>query len=189
MIIIVTYILTFLLIAVIFFIIIKTFIIAYTSFTDVPYLPIEQKYLHKATEILRIQKGDEVLDIGSGDGKFLIYAAKKHPEANFTGIERNLLLVYWTKTISYLLRIKNLKFYHQDALNFNYQKYNKIYTYLIPSFLDKILPIVEQDVMKNTIVISCIYKMGYIFSKTHKIEKYPVKYESKSKNIFKWTKQ
>lgn len=55
-----------------------------------PYLPIHTKYLDEIFELLEMGPGITVMDLGSGDGKILIEAAKRG--ANVIGYEINPLL-------------------------------------------------------------------------------------------------
>jgi SAM-dependent methyltransferase len=183
------YLISFLLLTISFFLTAKTFIIAYTLITEVPYLPSTNKEIREIDKILNIKNGDNVLDIGSGDGKVVLYLSKKYPNVYFTGIDRNLILIYYSKLISIFLGRKNTSFIHANALTFDYSRYNKIYMYLIPDFIDRVMIKLEKDIDKGTVVISNRFLMGYIFSKTHNITKYPVKYVRKLKYIYRWIKE
>lgn len=182
------YILVFLLLALIYFLIVRTLVIAVTCFTDVPYLPTSEEFLGSILHIMDLNENDNVLDIGSGDGRFILYAAKRYPKVNFTGIERNIILVIWSVLISKILRLKNVSFLHKDALAFKYSRFNKIYMFLTPNFLDKMLNILINQLPNGAEIFCFHFKMGYIFSDSHQISKYPVKYGNKSDSIFKWTK-
>ena len=59
---------------------------------DVPFVRTPRKYYPVIEEALQISPGDVVYDLGSGEGKFVLYLAKRHPDVRFIGIERNRLL-------------------------------------------------------------------------------------------------
>ena len=145
------YLISFLLLTTSFFLTVKTFIIAYTLLTDVPYLPSTNKEIREIDKILGIKNGDNVLDIGSGDGKVILTLSKKYPNANFTGIDRDLILISYSKVISKLLGRKNTTFIHTNALTFDYSRYNKIYMYLIPHFIDKVMMELEKEDRKSVV--------------------------------------
>lgn len=188
MIVILSYITILIFILVSFFFLVRTTIIAFSMLTEVPYLP-SDKFFKKAVEYLEIKKGDRVLDIGSGDGRVLIYASKKYPDAEFLGIERNLLLVAYSNFLKIILGRKNLKFKCVDAHNFDISKFNKIYLYLLPDFVDKILLENEENFKSGLTIVSLHYPMGIKFSSINNPTKYPVKYINREDNIYKWTKK
>lgn len=167
----------------------KTLLIAYTAFSQVPYVPSSKKELTKAMELLDVEGNDEVLDIGSGDGRVIFFFSKRYPNTHFTGIDSNWILISWSKLVALLLLRRNVTFIHTNALTFDYSRFTKIYMYLIPSFIDKVMEIVNRDAKKDTVVISNTFKMGNSFSNTHKVTKYPVKYSRKLKYIYLWKKE
>jgi len=60
-----------------------------------PFVPSEAKTVEKMIELAKIKPGEHVVDLGSGDGRFLIAVAQKGIEAH--GYEINPLLVWWTR--------------------------------------------------------------------------------------------
>lgn len=178
------YILIFLLFIVIIFLLIKTSVIALSMTTEVPYVPSEKLY-KKAIEYLEIKKGDKVLDIGSGDGRVLFYASKKYPEAEFVGVERNFVLVFYCKVVNLILNRKNLKFIRKNAHDFDLSEYNKIYMYLIPDFIEKLLLNKIKNLKKGSYIISFHFPFGEKISSINNVTKYPVKYRNKSDFIYR----
>jgi precorrin-6B methylase 2 len=156
--------------------------------TEVPFLPSGTLY-KKAVEHLHITEGDRVLDIGSGDGRVLIYASKKYPNAQFVGVERNLLLVIYSKILRIILGRKNLSFYKTNAHDFDISRYNKIYLYLLPNFIDTILLNNKNKLNSGTTIVSFHYPMGNKFSAINNPTKYPVKYGNREDYIYKYIKK
>ncbi len=183
--IILSYIVIFAVIIICFVLIARAFIVAYTMFTDVPYLPSNNGF-KRGIKYLDIKDGDNVLDIGSGDGKVLFYLSKKYPKAHFVGVETNRVLVLSSQFVAWLLRRKNLTFICEDIHNYNISKFNKIYLYLIPTFIDEIFLEKENELQSGCVVISFHFPMGHKFLDTHKVTQYPVKYMKE--NIYKWEK-
>lgn len=171
------------LLLVIFFFLIRTLIISISLLTEVPYLPSNKSY-KQAIEKLNIQPGDNVVDLGSGDGRVLIYASKKYPKAYFIGVERNRALVIFSKIKAAILNRKNLNFICADIHDFNLEKFNKIYMFLLPDFIDKIMS--EHSLQKGCTVVSLYYPLGKSFTKLNNVTKYPVKYGHRKEFIYKW---
>lgn len=69
-------------------------------FIGAPYLPTLKVQQERALDLLDLKPGQTVIDLGSGDGRFLLAAAKR--DLNAVGIEANPLLV----VVSYLLTFK-----------------------------------------------------------------------------------
>jgi len=153
--------------------------------TEVPFLPSSKLY-KEAIKHLEIEKGDKVLDIGSGDGRVLIYAARKYPEAEFVGIERNTLLVGYSKLLKLIFDLPNLSFHHIKAEEFNISGFNKIYMYLLPEFSDKILMKKKDDIKNGTVILSFHFPFGSKFTAINNPTKYPVKYGNRRDNIYKY---
>lgn len=188
MIVILSYITITILLLVVIFFLLRTSIIAFSMLTEVPYLP-SGKLFKKAVEYLDIEEGDKVLDIGSGDGRVLIYASKIYPNTEFLGIERNFLLVIYSNFLKIILGRKNLKFKCVDAYNFDISKFNKIYIYLLPVFTDKILLKNKEKFRNGVTIVSFHYPFGKKFTTINNPTKYPVKYNNRRDYIYKWTKK
>ncbi|PLS81136.1 hypothetical protein CYG49_02765 [Candidatus Saccharibacteria bacterium] len=60
-----------------------------------PYVPTRREDIEKALAIARLKPGDTIIDLGSGDGRLLLAAAKRGIHA--VGYELNPLLVLVTK--------------------------------------------------------------------------------------------
>ena len=170
---------------IIIFFIARTAIVAFSMNTEVPFLPSESLY-KEAIKYLDIEEGDRVLDIGSGDGRVLIYAARRYPNAQFVGIERNSLLVIYSKFVRCLLGLSNLAFYHTKAEDFDISEFNKIYMYLLPEFSDKILMSKIDSIKEDTAILSFHYPFGNKFSAINKSIQYPVKYNNREDKIYKY---
>jgi protein-L-isoaspartate O-methyltransferase len=178
-----SYVIIVILFAVAFFFLIRTLIIALSMFGTVPYVP-STKLFKEAIKYLDLKEGDKVLDIGSGDGRVLIYASKVYPKVEFVGVEKNFLLVMYSNAVKFLLGRKNLIFKNTDARDFDISDFDAIYLYLLPDFVDEIL--LKKKIKKGCRVISFHFPLGKKFRNINKISKYPVKYGSKQENIYKW---
>ena len=174
-----------LLLGIAIFFLLRTVVIILTLLTEVPYLPSNNQY-KKAIDKLDITFNDKVLDIGSGDGRVLIYASKKYPKSTFVGVEKNRLLVIYSQIKKLILNRKNLEFVCADVHNFDISEFDKIYIYLLPEFIDTILLTNKKSLKKGCTVVSLHYCLGKEFSKLNNIIKYPVKYRGKTDYIYKW---
>lgn len=158
-------------------------------FSDVPFVPVSRKMTKEVVKVLDIKNEDSILEIGSGDGRFLLYASKRYPNTKFVGIEINSFLVLISNLKKRILRRNNLEFLKEDALNFDrYNKFNKIFLYMYDGFTKKLVNKYENVFEKNTILVSNIFGFGKVFESSHKVVEYPVKYINKKEKIYIWKK-
>jgi hypothetical protein len=148
------------------FFIIRTFVIAF-SFKkgEVPYVPISKSEMMSAILALDLIKSDNFIDIGSGDGRVVMAVSKLYPDIQCTGIERNKLLVIWSRFVAMIFGRKNVQFDVADALKHDYSQFNKVFMYLT---LDLIVPLVTKfDFMlgSDAKVVSCKFGFGGLINK------------------------
>jgi SAM-dependent methyltransferase len=74
----------------------------------------------RAAEELILAPGNEVLDLGCGDGWFSLLNGMVHPEVRFTGID--LYEAEEAREISKLMGITNCRFYSKNALAIDFNK-------------------------------------------------------------------
>jgi SAM-dependent methyltransferase len=167
----------------------QTAIVIRSIFSDVPFVPIKRKILREMDKALELKKEDKVLEIGSGDGRMLLYLSGKYPEINFTGFDIQPGLVWMANVKKRILGRENVEFFVGDALNFkDYGKYNKICLYMYSGFTGRFMEKYEKSFKEGTCLASAEFGFGKSFEGTHNIIKYPVKYINKEKYIYIWKK-
>lgn len=82
----------------------------------------------KASDFLA-QKGANILDVGSGSGKFCLAAAYHHPEVKFTGIEQREHLVKISGEVANKLQLQNVEFLHGNFTDLDFNNYTHVYFY------------------------------------------------------------
>ena len=170
------------------FFLFRTVIILFTMFTDVPYLPSCGAF-KKAIKYLDIKDGDKVLDMGSGDGRVLLYASERYPDTDFVGIEKNPLLYIYSVILSKIFLRKNLKFYHGDFKKFNISEFDAIYMYLLPKLVDEIIKENLKNIKSGCRIVSFRFPLKGEVSWDNNIVKYPVKYGGKNEYIYQFIKK
>lgn len=76
-----------------------------TVFRGAPYVPTHRRQVEKVLDMLDLEKGDVVVDLGSGDGVFLKAAAKRGLVAYGYEINPLLCLVAWVRCAPYRDRV------------------------------------------------------------------------------------
>lgn len=83
----------------------------------------------KAADFLTAGKGNKILDVGSGVGKFCLAAAYYKPEALFFGIEQRKNLVEEAEIAKELLCVSNAYFVHANFTQTDFDLYDHFYFY------------------------------------------------------------
>lgn len=81
----------------------------------------------RAAAHLARNKGENILDIGSGVGKFCLIAAHYHPECHFSGIEQRKALSDEALITQKATGLKNITFLHGDFLTLNMDSFDHFY--------------------------------------------------------------
>ncbi len=88
-------------------------------FYGMPWTPSPRKRIRKALRMARLREGETLYDLGSGDGRVLILAAKEF-NARAVGVEINPLhclyarIVAWIQGVSPRVRLRCKNLYHAD---------------------------------------------------------------------------
>ncbi len=106
---------------------------------DVPFVRTPRKYFPVIADALQIRANDVVYDLGSGEGKFVLYCAQKFPDARFIGIERNFVLY-----LQALARKRfagnplNVSFRRENFFTTNMHDATRVYAYLLPKAMERL---------------------------------------------------
>ena len=96
-----------------------------------PYVSSSKSAVKKMIAVARLQPGETVIDLGSGDGKILFAAAKLGCTA--IGLEINPFLVWYTRHKAKKLGLQNLvKVYCRNFNSFPLQEVDVVFIYLWP---------------------------------------------------------
>lgn len=124
-----------------------------------PYLPAHKKAINDALSLIKPSKNGRVLDLGCGDGKFLVAAAKKGYKC--TGYEINIILFL-------IVKFRLLK--HRDAdvklgsfWSKDFPKDTEVaYVFLLDKFMNKLdgkMKIEAKRLKKNLSLVSYVFKI------------------------------
>lgn len=127
-----------------------------------PFYPSRTKDLDKIWEELKpeIKKDLEkvnFVDVGSGEGRVVRWAAKKG--MNAYGIELNPFLTLYSRFRGFIspnrkrITTLNQNFNHQD-----FSKYDVVYLYIYREHMDTLLPKFEKELKNGSLIISNVFK-------------------------------
>lgn len=101
-----------------------------------PYIPTLQKQIEHALDVLQVEKGQMLLELGSGDGRVALAAAKRG--IHVVGIEINPLLVLYSRIITWRYRRFVLIKWGNIWRNKWPEDVDVIYTFLLDKYMKKL---------------------------------------------------
>jgi len=119
-----------------------------------PYFPTPEVIVDKMLQLGGIKAGEKVYDLGSGDGRIVIMAARKY-KANAVGVELDDTLVKQS-----LDRIRTLglsataTIIHGDLLEQDYSSADLVTIYLLPVAIEKVTPIFDKQLKKGARIVA-----------------------------------
>ncbi len=122
------------------------------------YVPTKDKDAQKMVEIAKLKEGDKVLDLGSGDGRILIEAAKIG--ATGVGYEIDPILVMESRQKVKKAGVEDkveIKLKNMWQADFN--QADVIFVYLFPKYLDKLKKLLKENLTRPVTVISNDYQI------------------------------
>ena len=98
---------------------------------DIAYIPCNQEIVEAILELAKINSEDIIYDLGCGDGRILIAAAKKYGTCG-VGIDIAPQRIKQAKQKALENKVdKQLEFYQQNLYNSNFADANVLFIYLL----------------------------------------------------------
>jgi len=127
---------------------------------DVPYVPTTDKAVEAMLNLAGVTKADIVYDLGCGDGRIVIAAAKMFG-ARAVGIDINPVRIEEAKANAKKSGVENLvRFEENDLFEANFKEATVVTLFLLPNINLKLRPKLLQDLKPGTRVVSNTFDMG-----------------------------
>jgi precorrin-6B methylase 2 len=124
------------------------------QFTDVPFVPTPPNVVDAMLDLANIKPADMLIDLGSGDGRIVIAAAKKY-KAYAVGVEFDDALAKQSADKIKSLGLASLaSIIHGDLLKQDYASADLLTVYLLPMSNNKVTPILEKQLKKGTRIVA-----------------------------------
>lgn len=125
----------------------------------VPFVPSPQSVVDKMIELAAVKKGDVVYDLGSGDGRIVIAAAKKGARA--VGFEIDPDLVAESRANIQKAGVQeSAEIRNQDILTVDLSGASVVTMYLLPDVNLKLRPNLQKQLKPGSRIVSHSFDMG-----------------------------
>ena len=150
-----------------------------TQYPDVIFVPTPQEVVEDMLRLANVQKGDVLYDLGSGDGRIAITAARKYG-IKATGIDIDPERIREANENAKKAGVTSLVQFRQENLfTADFRDATVITLYLLPDLNVKLRPKLWNELKPGTRIVSHQFEMG-----AWKPEK---RLESNGRTIYFWT--
>jgi SAM-dependent methyltransferase len=119
-----------------------------------PYYPTPELIVERMLQLGELKSGEKMYDLGSGDGRIVIMAAKKYG-AEATGVELDEDLVHRSRNAIHKAGLeKTARIIEGDILKQDYSPADLLTVYLLPVANDKLKPIVDRQLRKGARLVA-----------------------------------
>jgi SAM-dependent methyltransferase len=127
---------------------------------DVPYVSTPHSVVYEMLRLAKVGKDDVLYDLGSGDGRIAITAAKSFG-ARATGIEIRPELVQRSRENAKRSGVDDrVKFLQQDIFEADLREASVVTLYLLPEINVKLRPKLLRELKPGTRIVSHAFDMG-----------------------------
>ncbi len=125
----------------------------WASIKGAPFVPTRTKLLKEIFDRVELKRGQQFLELGSGDGRVTRFAVKEY-QVEGVGFEINYILVQLSKLLAQIQHLKNIHFQSTDFFKEDFSRYNTIFLFLMPSSVKKLKSKFLKECPKGTVIIS-----------------------------------
>ena len=127
---------------------------------DVPYVPTPEAVVDKMLELAKVEKGDMLYDLGCGDGRIVITAARRYG-AQGVGIDINPQRIAEAKVNAKEAGVASqVKFMVGNLFEANFADADVVTLYLLPDVNKKLRPQLWKQLKVGARVVSHDFDMG-----------------------------
>ncbi len=120
-----------------------------------PYYPTPETIVEKMLKLGELKAGEKMFDLGSGDGRIVIVAARKfHAEAVGVELDKDLCKQSTAKILKLGLD-KSAHIVNGDLLKQNYSSADLVTVYLLPDAVNnKVQPLLDRQLKKGARIVA-----------------------------------
>lgn len=130
----------------------------YALFFGGPYAPVAENRIKTMIKLLKVKKGEKLVDLGSGDGRIVIAFAKLGIESH--GYEINPVLVAWSRYKIRRAGLEKLAFIHfSDYWQENFSKFKVVTLFTSPLVIGRVGRKVKRELRPGSRLVSNSFKL------------------------------
>jgi SAM-dependent methyltransferase len=126
-----------------------------------PFVPTEESDVTRMLKLADLRDGDVVFDLGSGDGRIVLEAARMKAGVRGRGIEMDEKLVNESRATAHASRLGDrVQFVHQNAFDADLKEATVITMWLWPEVMHMLRPKILAEAKPGTRVITRMWDLG-----------------------------
>ncbi|MBI4079378.1 MAG: 50S ribosomal protein L11 methyltransferase [Candidatus Levybacteria bacterium] len=130
-----------------------------------PWWTTKDHEIRQALKLAKVTKKDTVYELGCGNGRFLIIAAKEFG-ARGVGIEIDPLRFFIATLMIHINRVSDkVVIKRKNFFDENLSKATVVYVYLVPKALKRLAPKFKEELKKDTRIVSYRYETPLMLKK------------------------
>jgi hypothetical protein len=125
------------------------------------FVPSAQPTVERLVKLARIQDNDVVVDLGSGDGRIVLTAARDNPKVRGWGVDINESLVRQSNEAAKKQGVADrIQFYHRNVFDADIRDVTVINMWLFPELMRLLRPKILAEARPGTRVLTHLFDMG-----------------------------
>lgn len=120
--------------------------------SDAPYVPMSDSAVRRMVELVPVADGVRWIDLGSGDGRVLIEAAKRY-HIRGVGIERIGALRLWSRVRLRRAGVRNVSIRSGDFFTEDLSNYDVVSFYLLPKTIAELMPKLKSELRPGARIV------------------------------------
>ena len=120
--------------------------------SDAPFVTTAQEKIKEVLVAAGVKKGKTFYELGSGDGRLVLEAAKL--EAESYGVEQSWIRVWYSRMKAKNLKLSNAHFFHGDLFDRQYFPADIVFIYLLPKAIARLEEKLPQELKRGSIIIT-----------------------------------
>ena len=125
------------------------------------FVPSAQPTVERLVKLARIQDNDVVVDLGSGDGRIVMTAARDNPKIRGWGVDINEgLVVKSNEEAKKRGMADRIQFYHRNVFDADIREVTVINMWLFPELMRLLRPKILAEAKPGTRVLTHLFDMG-----------------------------
>jgi len=125
------------------------------------FVPSAQPTVERLVKLARIQDNDVVVDLGSGDGRIVLTAARDNPNIRGWGVDINETLVRQSNEAAQKQGVADrVQFFHRNVFDADIRDVTVINMWLFPELMRLLRPKILAEARPGTRVLTHLFDMG-----------------------------